>query len=150
MTERTLLLVKPDGVQRGLIGEIISRWERRGFKLVAMKLTKASRELAEKHYAEHAGKSFFEKLLKGITSGPLVAMVWEGKGVIAISRSMMGATNPANSASGTVRGDFAIDLGRNVIHGSDSPESAAREIKLWFRDDELFSWDQLLHTAIYE
>ncbi len=119
MIERTLVLIKPDGVQRGLIGEIISRFEKKGLKIVAMKLIKPERELAEKHYAIHKGKPFFEPTVEYITSSPLVAMILEGKNVINIVRKMMGKTNPQEAQPGTIRGDFAQDIGRNIIHGSD-------------------------------
>ncbi|ABB15304.1 nucleoside-diphosphate kinase [Carboxydothermus hydrogenoformans] len=148
--ERTFIMVKPDGVQRGLVGEIISRFEKRGFKLVGLKLMQISRELAETHYGEHKGKPFFEGLLNFITSGPVVAMVWEGKEVIATAREMMGATNPLKAQPGTIRGTYGIDVGRNVIHGSDSPESAAREIALFFKEEELLSYEKTLDTWIYE
>ncbi|NYE57374.1 nucleoside-diphosphate kinase [Carboxydothermus ferrireducens] len=148
--ERTFIMVKPDGVQRGLVGEIISRFEKRGFKLVGLKLMQISRELAETHYGEHKGKPFFEGLVNFITSGPVVAMVWEGKEVIATAREMMGATNPLKALPGTIRGTYGIDVGRNVIHGSDSPESAAREIALFFKEEELLSYEKTLDTWIYE
>ncbi|GAV25555.1 nucleoside-diphosphate kinase [Carboxydothermus islandicus] len=148
--ERTFIMVKPDGVQRGLVGEIISRFEKRGFKLVGLKLMQISRELAETHYGEHKGKPFFEGLVNFITSGPVVAMVWEGKEVIATAREMMGATNPLKAQPGTIRGTYGIDVGRNVIHGSDSPESAQREIALFFKEEELLSYDKTLDTWIYE
>jgi len=130
--ERSFVMVKPDGVQRGLIGEVISRLERRGLKLVAAKLMNVSRELAEEHYAALKEKPFFPDLISFITSGPVMAMVWEGPNAISIIRKTMGATNPANAEPGTIRADFACDVSYNVVHGSDSPESAAREIKLWF------------------
>jgi len=148
--ERTFIMVKPDGVQRGLVGEIISRFEKRGFKLVGLKLMQISRELAETHYGEHKGKPFFEGLVNFITSGPVVAMVWEGKEVIATAREMMGATNPLKAQPGTIRGTYGIDVGRNVIHGSDSPESAQREIALFFKEEELLGYDKTLDTWIYE
>lgn len=130
--EKTLIVVKPDGVQRGLTGEILARFERRGFKLVAMKMLTVSRELAEQHYAEHASKPFFPSLCEFITSTPVVAMVLEGQNAIPLSRQMIGATDPLNATSGTIRGDYTLDKQMNLIHGSDSPESAARELKLWF------------------
>jgi nucleoside-diphosphate kinase len=148
--DRTLLIVKPDGVQRNLVGEILSRWEKRGFKLVAMKLVVPSKDLAEQHYGEHKGKPFYDKLVSFITSGPAVFIVFEGKGVVETSRKMIGATNPLNSEPGTVRGDLAVDMGRNVIHGSDSKDSAAREIKLWFGDNEVFSWASHSQADLYE
>ena len=130
--ERTLILIKPDGVQRGLVGELVGRFERRGLHLVALKLTLVSRDLAERHYSEHQGRPFFESLIEFITSSPVVAMVWEGPNAVSIVRSMMGPTNPAAAPAGTIRGDFGIDIGQNVVHGSDSPESAAREIEIFF------------------
>lgn len=148
--ERTFLAVKPDGVQRGLVSEIIGRFERKGFKLVGLKLMQVTRELAENHYGEHKGKPFFEGLVGFITSGPIVAMVWEGPGVIATARKMMGATNPANAESGTIRGDFSVDIGRNVIHGSDGVESAAREIDIFFKPEELVSWERAGESWIRE
>jgi len=148
--ERTFIMVKPDGVQRGLAGEIISRFEKRGFKLVGLKLMQISRELAEKHYGEHQGKPFFEGLVNFITSGPVVAMVWEGKDVIATARDMMGATNPLKAQPGTIRGTYGIDVGRNVIHGSDSPESAQREIALFFKEEELINYNKTIDAWIYE
>lgn len=148
--ERTFLAVKPDGVQRGLVGEIIARFERKGFKLVGLKLMQVTKEQAETHYAEHKGKPFFNGLIEFITSGPIVAMAWEGKNVIATARAMMGATNPANSATGSIRGDFAADMGRNIIHGSDSPESATRELGIFFASNELHSWNRAVDTWIYE
>lgn len=135
--ERTLLLVKPDGVQRKLVGEIISRLEKRAWNLRAMKMMCVSRELAERHYAEHKEKPFFGELLEYITSGPIVAMVWEGNQVVTAMRTMMGATNPVNAAPGTIRGDLANDFTQNIVHGSDSLESARREIDLFFSDQEL-------------
>ncbi len=135
--ERTLLFVKPDGVRRKLVGEIISRCERKGWRLVGMKMMQVTREHAERHYAEHKGKPFFEGLIEYVTGGPIVAMVWEGNEVIPILRMMMGATNPVNAQPGTIRGDYANDFTQNIVHGSDSPESAAREIPLFFADEEL-------------
>lgn len=132
MTERTLVLIKPDGVERGLVGEVISRIERKGFKIVALELRTLDRATAETHYGEHVGKPFFESLVNFICSGPLVAAVIEGEGAILSWRAMMGATNPANAAPGTIRGDLATETQFNVSHGSDSPESAAREIGLFF------------------
>lgn len=139
-TERTLVLVKPDAVQRGLMGEIVGRLERRGLHPVAVKLMRVSRDLAERHYAEHREKPFFGGLVDFITSSPVLAMVWEGPGAVAMVRSMMGATNPAASAPGTIRGDLAVSLAMNVVHGSDSAESAAREVAIFFGDDELVDW----------
>jgi nucleoside-diphosphate kinase len=148
--ERTFLAVKPDGVQRGLVGEIIRRFEQKGYKLVGLKLMQVTRETAESHYGEHKGKPFFAGLVDFITSGPIVAMAWEGKNVIATARAMMGATNPANAASGTIRGDFSCDIGRNIIHGSDAPESAERELGIFFKPEELVSWKRANDTWIAE
>lgn len=138
--EQTLVLVKPDGVQRGLVGEIITRLERRGLKLIGMKFMQVSRELASTHYEAHVGKPFYEGLVNYITSSPIVAMVWEGKNGIQVVRTTMGATNAAEAAPGTIRGDFAVEIGRNLVHGSDGPESAAREVSLFFTSDELLTW----------
>ncbi len=138
--EQTLVLVKPDGVQRGLIGQIITRLERRGLKLIGMKFMWVTRELAASHYEAHVGKPFYEGLVDYITSSPVMAMVWEGKDGIQVVRTTMGATNAAVAAPGTIRGDFAVEIGRNLVHGSDSPESAAREIGLFFAPDELVNW----------
>jgi len=130
--ERTYIMIKPDGVQRGLVGTIISRFENRGFKLIALKLVHATTEHLEKHYADLAGKPFFPGLIKYMASGPVVAMVWEGLDAVKTGRVMLGATNPLASAPGTIRGDFALAVGRNICHGSDSVDSAEKEIKLWF------------------
>ncbi|MCA9864851.1 MAG: nucleoside-diphosphate kinase [Anaerolineales bacterium] len=138
--EQTLVLVKPDGVQRGLVGQIITRLERRGLKLIGMKFMQVTRELAASHYEAHVGKPFYEGLVDYITSSPVVAMVWEGKDGIQVVRTTMGATNAAVAAPGTIRGDFAVEIGRNLVHGSDGPESAAREIGLFFASDELVNW----------
>jgi nucleoside-diphosphate kinase len=139
--ERTLVLIKPDGVQRGVIGDVIGRFERRGLHLVALKLLLVDRDIAGRHYAEHAGKPFFESLVSFITSAPVVAMVWEGDGAVAMVRTMMGATNPANATPGTIRGDLAIGIGANVVHGSDGVERAREEIDLFFAPDEIVSWE---------
>ena len=130
--ERTFLMIKPDGVKRKLIGEIIGRLENKGYTLVEMKMLTPSRELAETHYAVHRGKPFFERTVKFISSGPVVAMVWEGPNIVAIARKMMGATKPEESLPGTIRGDYAYITEENLIHGSDTPETASDEIKLWF------------------
>ncbi len=149
--ERTFVAVKPDGVERGLVGEIIGRFERRGLKLVGMKLMVVPVVLAENHYGEHKGKPFFEGLVKFITGGPIVAMVWEGKNAITLARNVIGATNPTAAAQGTIRGDLATDIGRNVVHGSDGPESAAREIGLFFNADELVNgWNRTIEKWISE
>jgi len=134
---RTFAMVKPDGVQKGLVGEIISRFEKKGLKIVALKIMKITPELAEKHYGEHKGKPFFADLVNFITSGPVAAMVLEGENVIPTVRTMMGATNPQDAAPGTIRGDFALTIDENIIHGSDSPESAMREIGLFFKEEEM-------------
>ncbi|MEG4022388.1 nucleoside-diphosphate kinase [Microcoleus sp. S13C4] len=148
--ERTFLAIKPDGVQRGLVGEIIGRFEAKGFKLVGMKLMTASRELAEQHYGVHKERPFFAGLVDFITSGPIVAMVWEGDGVVASARKMIGATNPLNSEPGTIRGDLAVNVGRNIIHGSDAVETAQQEISLWFKEEELTAWTPSLTPWIVE
>ncbi len=139
--ERTFVAIKPDGVQRGLIGEVLGRFERKGFKLVALKQLIPSRELAEKHYGVHQERPFFRTLVDFISSGPVVAMVWEGAGVITSARRLIGATKPLEADPGTIRGDLAIDIGRNVIHGSDAPETAVFEIGLWFTPAEINSWN---------
>ncbi len=146
--ERTFLMIKPDGVQRSLIGEIVSRFEQKGFKLVASKLMKVSREQAEYHYAEHQGKSFYGELVDFITSGPAFAMVWEGDQVIALSRLMMGKTNTMDAQPGTIRGDFAVHTGMNIIHGSDSPESAEREINNFFKPEEIVEYSKTISQWI--
>ena len=138
--ERTLVLVKPDGIQRRLLGEVIGRFERRGLKLVAGKLMQIDETLADAHYGEHRGKPFFADLVDYITSGPVLAMVWEGPGAIAVVRAMVGATDPQKAAPGTVRGDFALDIGHNIVHGSDSPDSARREVALFFGPAQLLSY----------
>lgn len=147
--ERTFLMVKPDGVQRNLIGEIVSRFENKGFKLAGAKLMKISKELAETHYGEHKKRPFFGELVEFITSGPVFAMVWEGEDVIKTARYMMGETNPADAAPGTVRGDFAVTVGKNIIHGSDSTESAKREIELFFKEEELLTFSKQDSQWIY-
>ena len=137
LTERTFVLLKPDAVQRALVGEIIGRFERRGLKLVALKMIRVTRQLAETYYAEHKGKGFFEPLMTYIGAGPVVAMVLEGDGAVAAVRNMMGKTNSAEAEPGTIRGDLALTIGRNLIHGSDSTKSAKREISLFFKQDEI-------------
>jgi nucleoside-diphosphate kinase len=134
MQERTLILIKPDAFARGLSGEIIARFERKGLKLVAMKLMTMSRDLAARHYAEHEGKGFYDELVSFITSGPLVAMVLEGEQAVVAARQVIGATNPLEATTGSIRGDFAIEVGQNMVHGSDSPESGTREVALFFPD----------------
>lgn len=138
--QQTLILLKPDAVQRRLVGAITERFERKGLRLVGLKLVAAPRELAEKHYAVHKGKPFYESLLGFLTSGPTVAMVWEGREAVAVCRAQMGVTDGAKAPPGTVRGDYAISVQNNLVHGSDSPENAAAEIALWFRPDELVSF----------
>ncbi len=140
--ERTLFLVKPDAMQRGLAGEIIGRLERRGLKMVGVKLLRVTRELAERHYAEHVGKPFFPGLVEFITSAPVLAIAWEGVDAIRVVRATIGATNPVEAAPGTVRADFGIDKGRNLVHASDGPESAARELGIFFAPEELVSWER--------
>ena len=148
--ERTLFLVKPDGVQRGLIGEVIGRLERRGLHLVALKLMRVTPELAARHYAEHEGKPFYDGLIAFITSSPVAAMVWEGPGAVAMVRTVMGATNPANAAPGTIRGDLAVDFGMNTVHGSDSVERAAQEVDLFFTPGELLEWEAASERWVWE
>jgi nucleoside-diphosphate kinase len=141
--ERTFVMVKPDGVQRRLIGKIIARFEERGLKLIAAKFMQISGNLSKKHYFEHVEKPFYPELEEFITSGPVLAMVWEGDKAIELVRTMMGKTDPKASPPGTIRGDFGISKGKNIVHGSDSPESAKREIALWFKDEELIDWKKV-------
>ena len=148
--ERTFIMIKPDGVQRGLIGQIISRFETKGFKLVAMKLNSPTREHLEAHYADLSSKGFFAGLINYMSSGPVCAMVWEGDNAVLTGRKMLGATKPFDSAPGTIRGDFCIDVGRNIIHGSDSVESANHEIGLWFTEGELCQWTDHSAPWVYE
>jgi nucleoside-diphosphate kinase len=148
--ERTLVLVKPDGVQRGLIGEVIARLERRGLRLVGAKFMPVSRELAETHYAIHKGKSFYDGLIRYIISSPVMAMVWEGPRAVAIVRQTMGSTKPFEAAPGTIRHDFALETGRNLTHGSDTPENGEKEINLWFKPEELVSWQRETDRWIFE
>jgi nucleoside-diphosphate kinase len=148
--ERTLILVKPDGVQRGLVGEIIGRFERRGLKLIGMKFMQITPELAAEHYAVHRERPFYNSLINYIISGPVVAMAWEGKDAINAARSTMGATNPVAAAPGTIRGDLGMEIGRNLVHGSDGPETAVRELSLFFTDAELVTWDRLADPWIRE
>jgi len=142
--ERTLVLVKPDGVQRGLVGEIITRFENRGLKLIAARFLKVDQELAEKHYEIHKGKPFYQGLIRYITSAPVMAMVWEGPNAIAAARQTMGSTKPTEAAPGSIRHDFALEVGRNLTHGSDSLENSENEINLWFKQDEILSWERAL------
>lgn len=140
--ERTLVLIKPDGVQRGLVGEIISRLERRGLKLAAMKLMRLDETLARQHYAEHVDRPFFHGLVEFITSSPVVAMVWEAENAVAVVRNTMGETQPASALPGTIRGDLALDIGRNLVHGSDTLESAQREVELFFSSEEILDFSR--------
>ena len=147
--ERSFVMVKPDGVQRELVGEIIGRFEKKGVKIVGLKLMMLSKEKAEKHYECHNGKSFFDDLIKFITSGPVTAMVFEGENVINIVRKMVGATDPANANPGTIRGDFVLDMGQNVIHASDTLENAKREIAIFFNEEELIEYTMDLKKWVY-
>ncbi len=148
--ERTLVLVKPDGVERGLIGEVISRLERRGLRLVAAKFMQVSKQLAETHYAIHKGKPFYEGLISYITSAPVMAMVWEGPNAVAAVRQTMGSTRPTEAAPGTLRHDFALEVGRNLTHASDEPANGEKEVALWFGKDELVDWTRDVDRWIFE
>lgn len=148
--ERTLIIIKPDAVQRGLIGQIITRFERRGLCIAAMKFLQIDEALARRHYAVHEGKPFYEPLVAYITSAPVLVMVLEGRNVIEIARHTMGATNPAQAAPGTIRADLGAEVGRNLVHGSDSPETATYEIPLFFNEDEIIAWRPSTHAWIYE
>ncbi len=148
--ERTFIMIKPDGVQRNLVGEIVSRFETKGFTLVGMKLMQVSRELAEKHYGVHKERPFFGSLVDFIISAPVVAMVWEGDGVVASARKLIGATNPLTAEPGTIRGDYGVSIGRNLIHGSDAIETAQSEISLWFKEEELVNWQPNITPWVYE
>jgi nucleoside-diphosphate kinase len=148
--QRTLVLVKPDGVQRGLIGQVITRLENRGLRLVAAKFMRVSRELAETHYAIHKGKPFYNGLIDYITSAPVMAMVWEGPEAVAAVRQTMGSTRPREAAPGTIRHDFALDVGRNLTHASDSPENGEAEIALWFKPEELVQWQREIDRWVFE
>ena len=148
--QRTLVIVKPDGVQRGLAGPILSRLEARGLKLVGLKLVQVTQDLAARHYAEHLGKPFYEGLLQYITSAPVIVACIEGTSAVQMVRSAVGATNPLNAAPGTIRGDFALDIGRNLIHASDAPETADRELALWFTPEELVSYTRDTDRWIFE
>ena len=148
--EKTYVMVKPDGVQRNLVGEIISRFESKGFKLAALKLMQLDADVAREHYAEHVGKPFFPGLLEYITSGPVVAMVLQGKGVVDEVRKMVGKTNPREADPGTIRGDFGLEIGRNVIHAADSPASAEREIGIYFKKEEILDYRKDADRWLYE
>jgi len=147
--ERSLVLIKPDAMQRGLAGEIISRMEKKGLKIVAMKMLHMDKNLAQRHYAIHKGKAFFDDLVNFITSSPVIAIVFQGKNAVEIIRQMMGETDPAKAQRGTIRGDFGIDIGHNLVHGSDSLENAVKEIDLFFSEEEIFNYDRELDTWIY-
>ena len=148
--ERTFVMVKPDGVQRGLIGEVISRLERRGLRLVAAKFMQVSRELAERHYAVHKGKQFYDGLISYITSAPVMAMVWEGPNAVSAVRQTMGSTRPTEAAPGTVRHDFALEVGRNLTHASDSTGTGEDEVALWFSEQEIVIWSRANDPWIFE
>lgn len=148
--ERTFVMVKPDGVQRGLIGEIVARLEKRGLRLVAARFMLVSKELAEAHYGEHKGKGFYEGLVEYIMSGPVLAMVWEGPNAIAAIRQTMGSTRPTEAAPGTVRHDFGLEIGRNLTHASDQAETAAREVALWFKPEEQVNWTRAVDRWVFE
>lgn len=148
--ERTLVLVKPDAVQRGLIGEVIKRLENRGLRLIGGKFIQVSRELAEKHYGIHKGKPFYESLLVYITSAPVMAMAWDGPNAVAAVRQTMGATRPTEAAPGSIRHDFGLEIGRNLTHASDTPENGEKEVSLWFSKDELVNWSRALDPWILE
>ena len=148
--EKTLVLVKPDGVQRGLVGEVIKRLENRGLRLIGGKFLQVSRELAEEHYGTHKGKAFYESLLDYITSAPVMAMAWDGPNAVAAVRQTMGATRPTEAAPGSIRHDFSLEIGRNLTHASDSPENGEKEVALWFSTDELVDWDQTISPWVLE
>ena len=148
--ERSLVLVKPDGVQRGLVGEVIARLERRGLLLTGAKFMQVSRALAEEHYGIHKGKPFYDGLIAYVTSAPVMAMVWEGPNAVAAIRQTMGATRPLEAAPGTIRHDFALEVGRNLTHASDSPENGAKEVALWFKPEELVCWRRAVDPWIFE
>ena len=147
--ERSLVLIKPDAIQRGLAGEIISRLEKKGLKIVAIKMLHMDKNLAQRHYAIHKGKAFFDDLVNFITSSPVIAIIFQGKNAVEIIRQMMGETDPTKAYSGTIRGDFGIDIGHNLVHGSDSLENAVNEIDLFFSEEEIFNYDRELDTWIY-
>jgi len=148
--ERTLVLIKPDAVQRGLAFEVLARFERRGLRVIGLKMMRVAEALAAQHYAEHRGKPFYAGLIDYITSAPIVAAVFEGPNAVKVVRATMGATNPAEAAPGTIRGDYALELGRNIVHGSDGPESAQREIALFFEPDELVEWGREVDRWVFE
>jgi len=150
MPERTLVLVKPDAMQRGLASEVLGRLERRGLKMVAARLLQIDEALAARHYAEHVGKPFYQRLCSFITSGPVIAAVFEGEDAVALARRTIGATDPAKAAPGSIRGDFGINMGRNMVHGSDSPESAVREVALFFDEKDIVNWERSVDGWIVE
>ena len=147
--ERSLVLIKPDAIQRGLAGQIVSRLEQKGLKIVAMKMLHMDEKLAQRHYAIHKGKAFFNGLVDFITSSPIIAIVFQGKNAVEIIRQMMGETDPVKARSGTIRGDFGIDIGHNLVHGSDSLENASKEIELFFKKNEILDYDRELDTWLY-
>lgn len=148
--EQTFVFVKPDGVQRGLIGEIIARLEKRGLRLAGAKFIQVSQELAEEHYAIHKGKDFYDMLIEYVTAAPVMAMIWEGPNAITAVRQTMGATRPTEASPGSVRHDFGLEVGRNITHASDSPENAEKEIALWFKQDEIISWSRAIDQWVFE
>lgn len=148
--ERTFIMIKPDGVQRHLTGEIIHRFESKGFTLVGLKMMQVSRELAEQHYGVHKERPFFNSLIEFITSAPVIAMVWEGESVVTAARNIIGATNPITAAPGSIRGDLGVSIGRNLIHGSDAIETAQTEVALWFKEEELLNWEPVRKSWLYE
>ena len=148
--EKTLVLVKPDGVQRGLIGEVIKRLENRGLRLIGAKFLQVPRELAEEHYGIHKGKAFYDSLLDYITSAPVMAMAWDGPNAVAAVRQTMGATRPTEAAPGSIRHDFGLEIGRNLTHASDSPENGEKEVALWFAADDLVAWEQAIAPWVLE
>ena len=148
--ERSLVLIKPDAVQRGLIGEVILRLERRGLRLVGAKFISVSDDLAKTHYAIHRGKPFFESLIRYITSAPVMAMVWEGPNAVNAIRQTMGATRPTDAAPGSIRHDYALEIGRNLTHASDTPENGVIEVALWFKPEELVSWERAIDQWVFE
>lgn len=148
--ERTFIMIKPDGVQRHLTGEIIKRFDNKGFTLVGLKMMSVSRELAEKHYDVHRERPFFSSLVDFIVSAPVIAMVWEGEGVVGAARKIIGATDPLSAEPGTIRGDYGMSIGRNIIHGSDAIETAQREIALWFHEKEVSGWEPVRRSWLYE
>lgn len=150
MAERTFAMVKPDGVQRGLVGEVVRRYEQRGLKVVGLKLMRVTRALAEEQYAEHKGKPFYNGLVDYVTSGPVVALALEGRNAVEVVRAVNGATDPAKAAPGTIRGDYALDIGRNLVHGSDSPTTAQRELKLYFHDADYVAWERTGERWVHE